>query len=79
MSTLYKGYIDLSKIKMDQVKEGKNGGKYINIDIWLNETPDKFGNEISIKQNFKVNDKFEGVYVGNASTKLNKSTEDLPF
>lgn len=79
MSTLYKGSIDLTKIKEEFAKQGKTGGNYINIDIWLNETPDKFGNEISIKQSFKVDDKFEGIYIGNASTKLKKLTEDLPF
>lgn len=49
---------------------GKNGKKYLNINIWINDTPDKFGNTVSIQLN-SVKDKRESegkVYIGNAKS-----------
>ena len=47
---------------------GKNGKKYLNINIWINDTPDQYGNTVSIQLN-STKDKRESegkVYIGNA-------------
>ena len=91
MSKLYLGSIDLSKINKDDIvttdKDGnkfKNGGKHLNVSIWVNDEPDQYGNQISIKAGKK--DGF--YYIGNAKQyQKNNNTEpspnsdedDLPF
>lgn len=69
MSKLYLGSIDLSKVDKRHVKtldgDGmpfKNGAKYLNIAIWLNDEPDKYGNHLAIK----AGPKDESYYIGNA-------------
>lgn len=67
MSKLLKGSIDLTKIKKEAIFFGKKGGKYINVDIWINDEADDYGNHAGIKQSVKVNEKeFESHYIGNA-------------
>ena len=69
MAKLYLGSIDLNKInKEDIVTKGKdgqpftNGAKYLNIAVWLNDTPDDRGNQIAIKSGKKDS----SYYIGNA-------------
>lgn len=69
MSELFLGSIDLSKInKADIVttdKNGKpfeNGAKYLNLALWLNDEPDKYGNHLAIK----AGKKDQSYYIGNA-------------
>ena len=93
MSKLYLGSIDLNKInKADIVTKDKDGNtfasgaKYLNIAQYINDEPDKFGNDIAIKAGSKEN----SYYIGNAKEWKQKdgsnqsndqSTEDddLPF
>lgn len=49
MSTLYNGSICLSDIPKDKITEGKNGKKYLNITLWVNDTPDQYGNIGSVQ------------------------------
>ena len=65
MSKLLKGSIDLMKIDKTQIVEGKNGAKYINLDIWINDDADQYGNHAGIKQSYKNGDTFESHYIGN--------------
>ena len=65
MSKLLKGSIDLMKIDKTQIVEGKNGAKYINLDIWINDDEDKYGNHAGIKQSYKEGDEFKSHYIGN--------------
>ena len=55
MNKLYTGLIDLNKINNTKVitigKNGqpfKNGAKYVKVSIWVNDTPDQYGNSVSI-------------------------------
>lgn len=69
MSKMYLGSIDLNKVEKEDIittdKNGqpfKNGAKYLNVVIWENENPDKYGNHISVKAGKKEN----SYYIGNA-------------
>lgn len=92
MSKLYLGSLDLAKIDKSDIvttdKDGKpfkSGGKFLNISIWLNDEPDKFGNHISVK----AGKKDKSYYIGNAKeyqpaqgAKASTPTadqDDLPF
>jgi len=92
MAKLFNGSIDLSKIDKSLIKtldkDGnpfKNGAKYLNISIWLNDEPDKFGNTLSIQ----IGDKENRIYLGNAKEYQKKQdnpivlrgeeSDDLPF
>lgn len=69
----------------------KNGTPYVALTIWLNDTPDQYGNDVKITLNSsKAKKESEGmIYVGNGST--NKASgkrrqteniapvDDLPF
>jgi hypothetical protein len=74
-SKLIKGSIDLMKIKKDAIFKGKNGAKYINVDIWINEEEDNYGNNVGIKQSVKVGEKYESHFIGNAKTKFGFDNE----
>jgi hypothetical protein len=52
------------------VTVGKNGKKYLNVTIWINDAPDKYDNDVSIQLNSKQESReAEGkVYVGNGKT-----------
>lgn len=50
------------------VKSEKNGKIYANIKVWVNDTPDQYGNHISLQLNSSKERKDieEKVYIGNA-------------
>lgn len=67
--------------KHPSVNTAKNGKVYINLDMWVNDTPDQYGNDIAIKVYNK--DTKESKFVGNGkqykpADTLNKSNK-LPF
>jgi hypothetical protein len=91
MNKLYLGKINLSKIDKEKIFEGKTG-KWIDVTIWINEEPDKYGNSMSIEQSVDKGD--DKIYLGNAKewskkekapeSKLGRTTapdedENLPF
>lgn len=47
MATIIAASIDLSKIDKSRIVEGKNGGKYFNVTIAVNDES-RFGNNVSI-------------------------------
>ena len=66
---------DLNKLS---VNVGKNGKKYVNVSLFLNEEPDQFNNIIQLKG--KVNESF--IFVGNGKKHVKKQVNednDLPF
>lgn len=94
MSKLLIGSIDLNKIDKSQIvdkdKNGqpfKNGAKYINVSVWVNNEPDQYGNHASISMGGKENK----TYIGNLkefqkaeNIQVNDADEiktdgDLPF
>ena len=50
MAKIIGASIDLTKIDKSKIKEGKNGQKYIDISIVLNDEADKFGNTVAITE-----------------------------
>ena len=93
MSTLLLGSIDLNKIDKSLIvskdKNGepfKNGAKYVNLAVWINDQSDEYGNDASIQMGTKDNK----IYIGNLKKyrkeEVNQPTEqvvetddDLPF
>ena len=61
MATIISGSIDLTKIKKDKIVKHKNGSQYYSIQIFLNDEKDKFGNDISIKENLTKEEREAGV------------------
>ena len=49
MNRLITAQIDVTKIDKSKLFNGKKG-TYLDLTIWVNETPDQFGNDISIEQ-----------------------------
>jgi hypothetical protein len=99
MSTLFYGSLNLTEILNAAhakhsafTRSEKNNHAYLAIDIWLNDTPDEYGNMLSIKLKSKDKETFnnEGdVYIGNAKKSKQKNIaldpvdvstdDDLPF
>jgi hypothetical protein len=61
---------DKARANHSAIRTGKNGKKYANITIWINDTKDQFCNDVSIQLNSKEDQReAEGkVYVGNGKT-----------
>lgn len=85
MAKLIKLSIDLTKIEKAAIIEGKNGGKYINVDVWVNndKAPDQFGNNCGVKQSIKRPDgTYEGNFIGSGKTSFgfeNKTPVDQNY
>jgi hypothetical protein len=65
MSTLISGSIDLTKIDKSKLKDGK----YLNIQISINDTTDNYGNNVAITLNQTKEEreaKEKKTYLGNA-------------
>lgn len=76
MSQLLYGSIDFSKL-LELAKAGNkaftkaaNGKIYCNLNVWINDQPDQYGNDASIQTNFKDATKDDRIYFGN----MKKST-----
>ena len=78
MAQIISGSIDLSKIDkskiVDKDKNGlpfKNGAKYLQVTIMVNDDPDKYGNDVSISIGQTKEEreaKATKVFLGNAKT-----------
>ena len=80
MSRLIKCSIDVTKIKKEHIFEGAKG-KYINVDVWLNDKKDDYGNDVGVKQSYKVGDDFDSHFIGNGKKAFGfdvKKPDDLP-
>ena len=71
MAKLISVSIDLTKIDRTRIKVGKNGQKYYDILISVNDEKDKYDNDCSVQQGQTQNEresKAEKVYLGNGKT-----------
>lgn len=60
--------IDVTKIPREAIKPHDNGSKYLSLDIWVKEEPDKYGKDasVNISQNKEQRDaKEKKIYIGN--------------
>ena len=73
MNKLFYAKIAVSKIDKSKLFEGKNE-TYLDLSIWINDIPDKFGNDMSIEQSTKKGE--NKIYLGNG--KHFEKKEDLP-
>jgi hypothetical protein len=62
MSKLLQAKIDVTKIDKNLLFKGQKG-TYLDVLIWINDTPDKYGNDCSIEQKVKMGEKKN--YIGN--------------
>jgi hypothetical protein len=63
MSKLITASINVMKIDKTRLAKSKKGGTYLNLTIWMNDTPDEYGNDISIQQ--KTGKDEPRIYLGN--------------
>lgn len=89
MAQIISASIDLTKIDKSKINNHKNGGAYYNIDIFIKDEKDQYGNDCAIsqsqsKEQREAKDKKvyigngKSVWDGNASSKSEERT-DLPF
>lgn len=74
MSKLITASINLSKVDKNLLFTSKSGEKWLNLSVWLNDTPDQFGNDVSIQQ--KTDKDAPKIYLGNG--KYYKAREPEP-
>jgi len=83
-SQMMTGYLCLSDIPKDKVSVSeKNGKKYLNVVLWINSEPDKFGNSAAIQVGLTKEEraaKVKPLYIGNLKINTPKGgDEGLPF
>jgi hypothetical protein len=76
--------IDVSKIDKSKLIEGKNGAKYYNFDIVVNDAPDKFGKDVSLSAGQTKEErasKAKKLFIGNGKTVFAKEAakSDAPI
>lgn len=57
--------IELAKAKNGAVTKGKNGKLYVNVNVWINDEQDNYGNIAGIQTTFKDASKEDKKYIGN--------------
>ena len=76
MGKLITASIDVMKIKKELLIKGEKG-TYLNLVIWVNDEPDKFGNDVSFEQ--KTEKESNKIYLGNGKTyKPKEEQSNLP-
>lgn len=74
MSKLLTASIDVTKIEKNLLIKGKKG-TYLNLSIWFNDEPDRYGNDCSIQQTTGKDD--PKIFIGNGKWyKRNDRTEE---
>jgi len=71
MSKLLSASIDLAKIDKSKIKVSDKGQKFLNIDIWINDEPNQWGQNVSIniQQSKEERErKVKKVYIGNGKS-----------
>ncbi|HTJ53746.1 MAG TPA: hypothetical protein VL443_30030 [Cyclobacteriaceae bacterium] len=71
MAQIISASIDLNKIDKSKIKPGKDGAKYYNIQIIVNDEPNKYGQDVSISENQTKEQRDVGEkkkYIGNGKT-----------
>jgi len=85
MAQLLTGSICLTDIPADKISLfEKNGKKYLNVTVWINDKEDERGNIASIQVSQSKDERESGakkVYIGNLKQpgKAKPSNNDLPF
>lgn len=67
MSRLLSLSIDVTKLDKSRFYKGKSG-TYANLDVWINDEPDQYGNHASVSENLTKEERESGAkknYVGN--------------
>ena len=91
MSKLLYGSINFSKL-LELAKAGNkafskadNGKIYLNLNVWINDEKDQFGNDASMQTSFKEATKEDKFYFGNlkiseqqAPKPLEENSSDIP-
>ena len=72
MSKLLKCKIDVTKVDPSRLFEGEKG-TYLDIDVWVNDEPDKYGNDCSIQQQTKKDE--DRIYIGSGKFLKPKESE----
>ena len=70
--------LDLSKIDKTRIVEGKNGAKYYNMVIVVNDEKDQYGRDVSIQEGQTKEEreaKKKVAYIGNGKTVFEKSSQ----
>ena len=84
MSTLYYGSLCISDL-IDQLKQkhsafskAQNGKIYVNVNVWLNDQKDKFGNIMAVQINpsKEMKDIQKKLYIGNLKESEGKPVSD---
>jgi len=83
MSKLLYGSVDFTKL-LELAKAGnkafskaQNGKIYLNLNVWINDEPDNYGNNASIQTTFKDSTKEDKIYCGNLKISDQKVPEPL--
>jgi hypothetical protein len=74
MNRLINAKIDVTKIVKEKLFKGQKG-TYLDINIWINEKPDQFGNDISIEQRTGKDE--AKIYLGNGKFYVKKETTEI--
>ena len=83
MARIISASIDLTKIDKSKIIEGKNGGKFYNIQIFCNDEKDKYGNDVGLTDSQTKEEresKAKKKYLGNGRTvwSSEKTSKNMP-
>ena len=73
--------IDVMKIDKSKLFHAQSGAKYIDLDVWISATPDKYGNDASasIRQTEEEREaKAKRTYVGNGQKRFGWGDSQQP-
>jgi len=83
MSKLLYGSIDFTNL-LELAKAGNkafskadNGKIYLNLNVWINDEKDKYGNDASMQTSFKDAAKEDKIYFGNLKISEKKENEPI--
>lgn len=76
MSKLITASINLSKVDKNLLFTSKTGEKWLNLSVWLNDTPDQYGNDCAIQQ--QTGKDGPKIYLGNGKYYKAKEAEPEP-
>jgi len=91
MTKIINASIDLTKIEKSKIVAHENGSLYYSIQIFVNDEPDQYGNDVAIKETLtkkELEEKVKSKYIGNGRTakpktvdeqKAKSAIDDLPF
>ena len=82
MAQIISASINLSKIDKSKIIKGKEGAKYLNIQIAINDQPDNYGNTVSISINQTKEERDSKnlkIYLGNGKIVWSSNAPTLPI